>query len=98
MPRFAISREVTTDQAVDALRAQLGERYRVEPRGGDRFFVTTNTLSRCTLAVEHGPGKTELVVHPFGLFVLLMINWVGITRAVSRAAQRAASELSNGPS
>ena len=87
MPSTTIHREVTSQQAADALQAQLGSGYRVTRKGNDSLTVKHGSLSWATVRL-HWPGdSTAFRVHGGGLIVGRLVNEFGIARMVTGALE-----------
>jgi hypothetical protein len=87
MPSATIPRAITTQEAAEALRQQLGSGYKITPHSGG---------SQDKLSVSHGAAfagvrlartedATTFHVHGRGLIVGLIVNELGIARTVTAA-------------
>ncbi|HTW10796.1 MAG TPA: hypothetical protein VME46_25075 [Acidimicrobiales bacterium] len=89
MPSVTVDRPVTLDQATEALRAQLDNRYTVTPRGGGRreTIGVKHALELANVRLVHDGGSTTFRVRGGGLIINRVVNELGIARKV-RAALR----------
>lgn len=91
MPSVTVQREdVTSDEAMDALRTQLGDHYTLtrSGRSGDVFTVKTSTLSYAHVHVHREPGATKFRVSGGGIIIGRIINEFGIARRVAVAIKQ----------
>src|ERR1700761_5683420 len=87
MPSATIPRQITAEQAADALRGQLGDGYKITPAGEDGLTVKHGALSFATVHVgqDQDGTATTFHVHGGGLIVTRLINELGIARTVTEA-------------
>jgi hypothetical protein len=87
MPSATIPKQVTQEQAVDALREQLGSGYKITPQGTDSLTVKHGALSFATvhLGQDDDGTATTFNVHGGGLIVTRLVNEFGIARTVTEA-------------
>jgi hypothetical protein len=86
MPSATIPRAITTQQAADALREQLGGGYTITPRGSGSLAVKhVGTLAFATVRVGRDGDATTFRVHGSGLIVNRIVNEFGIARKVTGA-------------
>jgi len=84
LPTTAIHREVTPQQAVAALRAQLGSAYAVTRRGQDSLTVKHGSLTSATVRMQWTEDATAFRVHGGGL-ISRAANELGLARTVTGA-------------
>jgi hypothetical protein len=89
MPHVTIDRpNVTVDEAAEALRKQLGDRYEVTVDGsGHSLKVSTGTLSYANVHKKDASGTTGFSVHGGGIVIGRIINELTLARKVSAALQ-----------
>ena len=87
MPSITIQKEVTSQQAADALRAQLGGGYQVTRKGNDSLRVKHGTLTFATVRMQWAGDTTAFRVHGGGLIIGRAINEFGIARRVTGALE-----------
>ena len=85
MPSTTIHRQVSSQQAADALQAQLGNGYRVTRKGNDSLSVKHGSLSWATVRMHWTSDSTAFRVHGGGLIVGRIVNEFGIARTVTGA-------------
>jgi hypothetical protein len=85
MPSATIPRTITTEQAVDALKGQLGSGYKITPHGTGSLTVKHGGLSFATVRVHRDGNATMFRVHGGGLIVGRIVNELGIARTVTEA-------------
>jgi hypothetical protein len=85
MPSTTIQREITSQQAADALQAQLGSGYQVIRKGNDSLTVKHGSLSFATVHLNRDGNATTFRVHGGGLIVGRVVNEFGIARTVTGA-------------
>jgi hypothetical protein len=85
MASATISRKITPEQAVGALREQLGGSYKVTQRGRDSLTVRHGSLAFATVHVGRNGTATTFRVHGGGLIVGRIVNELGIARTVTAA-------------
>jgi len=84
MPSATIPRAITSQQAADALRQQLGSRYKVTPRSPDKLTVS-HGLADASVHLAHNGNATAFHVHGGGLIIGRIVNEFGIARTVNAA-------------
>jgi hypothetical protein len=85
VPSVTVQREnVTSDEAMEALRTELGDHYTLTKSGGsgDVFKVKTSTRAYATVHVHQEPGATKFRVSGGGIIIGRIINEFGIARRV----------------
>ena len=86
MPSATIPRAITPQQAADALKAQLGDRYTVTPRGDKSLAVKhAGTLAFATVHLNRDGNGTTFRVHGSGLIINRIVNEFGLARTVTEA-------------
>jgi hypothetical protein len=85
MASTTIHREVTSQQAADALQAQLGSGYRVTRRGNYLLSVKHGGLAFATVRMHRAGDATAFRVHGNGLIINRIVNEFGIARTVTEA-------------
>jgi hypothetical protein len=84
--------EVTTEQTVNALQAQLGDKYQVFAKDNPNrevLSVKQSTLSFASVHVVREDGVTKYHVHGGGLLIGRLVNELGIARKVADAIKSA---------
>lgn len=92
MPTTTINRaDVSRDEAMEAVRQQLDDRYTVTPVDGsdDVFRVKTGTLTEAKVHMRQQDGATQFHVHGTGIIIGRIINELGIARHVATAIREA---------
>jgi signal-transduction protein with cAMP-binding, CBS, and nucleotidyltransferase domain len=87
--------DITTDDAVSALQAQLGSKYTVSAKdSGTRqvLSVKQSALAFASVHMVQEDGVTKFHVHGGGLIIGRIVNELSIARKVA-AAIKAAPEL-----
>jgi len=87
MPGTTIQREVTPQQAADALQAQLGTSYEVTRRGNDSLTVKHGSLGSAKVRMRRAGDATAFRVHGGGLIINRVVNEFGIARTVTGALE-----------
>jgi len=87
MPSTTIQRQVTPEQAADALKAQLGTGYAVTRKGNDSLTVKHGTLTWANVRMHWAGGTTDFHVHGGGLIVGRLVNEFGIAKTVTGALE-----------
>jgi len=87
MPGTTIHKEVTSQQATDALQAELGRGYQVTQRGSDSLTVRHGPLAYATVRMHWADGSTAFRVHGGGLIIGRAVNEFGIARRVAGALE-----------
>jgi hypothetical protein len=85
MPSATIPRAVTQQDAAEALRQQLGSRYKVTPHSRDKLTVSHGGLAFATVHLAPDGNATTFHVHGGGLIVGRLVNEFGIARTVTAA-------------
>jgi hypothetical protein len=93
MPHVTIARpNVTTEEAADALRKELGDRYEVKvDDSGNSLKVSTSTLAYANVHKKDESGKTGFSVHGGGIVIGRIINELTLARKVAGALQKGLS-------
>jgi hypothetical protein len=84
MPSATIPRTITPQEAAEALRQQLGSRYKVTPHSRDKLTVS-HGLAFASVHLAPDGNATAFHVHGGGLIVARIINEFGIARTVTEA-------------
>lgn len=87
MPSTTIPGAITSQQAADALRQQLGDDYKVSARGNDSLTVHHGLLAFATVRLRQDGNATTFHVHGSGLIINRVINEFGIARTVTSAVK-----------
>jgi len=100
MPSATIPRQVTPEQAADALREQLGDSYKNTPQGEDGLTVKHGVLSFATvlLGQDEDGTATTFHVHGGGLIITRLVNELGIARTVTEAIKESLGSAPSSPS
>ena len=88
MPSATIPRAITSDEAAEALRQQLGSGYKVTPHSGgsrDKLTVSHGGLAFASVHLARNENATTFHVHGGGLIVGRIVNEFGIARTVTGA-------------
>jgi len=85
MPSATIPKQITPEQAADALREQLGDGYKITPQGNDGLTVKHGALSFATVRLDQEGTNTTFQVHGGGLIITRLVNELGIARTVTEA-------------
>jgi len=85
MPSAAIPTAVTRQDAAEALRRQLGSRYKITPHSRDKLTVSHGGVAFATVHLVPDGNATTFRVHGGGLFIGRIINEFGIARTVTGA-------------
>jgi hypothetical protein len=87
MPTVTVTRaDVPRDEAMEAVRQQLGSDYKVKPGGHDGVFsVDRGTLSGAKVHIKPNGESTEFHVHGTGIIIGRIVNEFGIARKVASA-------------
>jgi len=88
MPSATITRAITPQEAAEALRQQLGSRYKVTPHSGgsrDKLTVSRGGLALASVHLTRNEDATTFHVHGGGLIVGRIVNELGIARTVTTA-------------
>ena len=87
MPTATIARaEVSRDEAMEAVRQELGPDFKVKPGSKDEVFaVERGTLSGAKVHIKPDGGSTQFHVHGTGIIIGRIINEFGIARRVASA-------------
>ncbi len=90
MPTATIARpDVSRDEAMDAVRQELGSEFKVKPGSHDEVFsVEKGTLSGAKVHIKHDDGSTQFHVHGTGIIIGRIVNEFGIARRVSAAISK----------
>jgi hypothetical protein len=85
MPTATIPRAITTDEAANALKEELGTGYKITPHGANSLTVKHGGLAFATVRVGRDGNATTFRVHGGGLIVGRIVNEFGIGRTVTAA-------------
>lgn len=88
MPSTRVNRAVTMDEAVDALRQQLGSQYTLTPHAtGSRETIRVQRagVAFCTVHVDRDGQSTTFRVRGGGVLLGRLVNELLIARTVSKA-------------
>jgi hypothetical protein len=85
MPTATISRNITSDQAADALQQRLGDGYKVTRHGSGSLSVHHGPLAFASVRLGQDGAATTFHVHGGGLIIGRIINEFGIARTVTEA-------------
>ena len=90
MPTVTVARaDVGRDEAIEAVRQQLGGTYTVKPGNRDDVFsVARGAMTGAKVHIKRHDGATEFHVHGTGLIIGRLINELGIARRVATAINR----------
>jgi hypothetical protein len=87
MPTVTVARaDVGRDEAIQAVRQQLGNSYTVKPgNSGEVFSVAKGAMSGAKVHIKQRNGTTQFHVHGTGLIIGRVINELSIARRVASA-------------
>jgi hypothetical protein len=87
MSSITVDRTVSLEEATNALRSELGDRYQLKPtRKGDKETIrVSHALETATVHLVPKGGATTFKVHGGGLIVNRIINELSLSRKVCRA-------------
>jgi hypothetical protein len=87
MPTTTIARpNVSRDEAMEAVRQELGPDFKVKPGSHDDVFsVERGTLSGAKVHLKPDGGSTQFHVHGTGIIIGRIVNELGIARRVASA-------------
>jgi hypothetical protein len=88
MPSATIPRTISQQETAEALRQQLGNRYKVTPHSGgsrDKLTVSHGGLASASVRLARNENATTFHVHGGGLIVGRIVNELGIARTVTQA-------------
>lgn len=90
MPHVTIARpNVTVEEAAEALRKELGDRYDVKADGsGKSLKVSTSTLAYANVHRKDESGATGFSVHGGGIVIGRIINELTLARKVAGALEK----------
>jgi hypothetical protein len=91
MPTVTVSRpDVSRDEAMEAVRQELGSDFKVKPGHSDEVFsVERGTLSGAKVHIKPDGGSTQFHVHGTGIIIGRIVNEFGIARRVASAISKA---------
>jgi hypothetical protein len=91
MPTVTVARDdVPRDEAIQAVRQELGQGYVVEPASHDNVFsVKKGTMSGAKVHIKQHEGATEFHVHGTGFIIGRLINELTIARRVAASLGKA---------
>jgi len=84
-----VERQVSLDQAMEALRQQFGDRYRLTPshRGAHDAIRVGHGMEMATVHIDRSSEKTTFKVHGGGLIAGRLINEFGLARRLRSTLQ-----------
>jgi hypothetical protein len=87
MPTVTVARpDVSREEAMEAVRQQLGSEYKVTPDSRDGVFsVQRGTLTGAKVHIKPDAGSTQFHVHGTGIIIGRIINELVIARQVASA-------------
>jgi hypothetical protein len=87
MPTTTIARpNISRDEAMEAVRQELGSDFKVKPGSHDEVFsVERGTLSGAKVHIKSDGGSTQFHVHGTGIIIGRIVNELGIARRVASA-------------
>jgi len=88
MPSATIPKAITTQEAAEALRQQLGSGYKVTPHSGgsqNKLTVSHGGVAFASVHLAQNENATTFHVHGGGLIVGRIINELGIARTITAA-------------
>jgi hypothetical protein len=88
MPHVTVDRpDVSIEEAAEALRKELGDRYKVTVDGSSagRLKVSTSTLAYANVHKKDESGATGFSVHGGGIVIGRIINELTLARKVAGA-------------
>ena len=89
MATVHIERQVSLDQAMEALRQQFGDRYRLTAsHGGSHDAIrVAHGMEMATVRIDRSSETTTFKVHGGGLIVGRVINELGLARRLRSTLQ-----------
>ena len=99
MPTVTIDRSVTIEDAAEALRQELGNRYDVATHGvgnQESLKVRQSTASVANVHLDQTSGTTTFRVHGGGFVISRLINELGIAKKVAAALEEAFKPVTSG--
>ncbi len=89
MPTVTVKGEVSAEQAMEALRNNMGVRYKFAAgRGSGPFTVKSSPLTYATVRTQRQGDSTVFSVHGGGLIITRLVNELGIARQVAQALSK----------
>lgn len=87
MPTVSVARaDLTRDQAMEAVRQQLGAGFTVKAGGSPEVFsVQRGTLTGAKVHIKSEAGSTQFHVHGTGIIIGRIVNELTIARRVAAA-------------
>jgi len=85
MPSATIPRAITSQEAAEALRQQLGSGYKVTPHSQDKLTVSHGGVAFASVHLARNGNATAFHVHGGGLILGRIVNEFGIARKVNAA-------------
>lgn len=88
MPTVTVPKTgITKEAAAAALQAQLGDRFTVTPKDGDRqvLSVKESTMSFASVRLEPTADGTRFHVHGGGFLIGRLVNELSIARKIAAA-------------
>jgi hypothetical protein len=92
MPTVTIDRSVTIQDAADALRQKLGDRYEITTHGqgaSEALKIKQSAAALATVHLDQEGNTTTFHIHGGGLVISRMINEFGIAKRVAAAVEEA---------
>jgi hypothetical protein len=91
VPTVTVARAgVSRDEAVEAVRRELGNDYTVRPGSHDDVFsVNKGSMSGAKVHIKQHEGATQFHVHGTGFIIGRAVNELGIARRVASAIANA---------
>jgi hypothetical protein len=90
MPTVTVTRaDVPREEAMEAVRQELGSEWKVKPGGGDGVFsVEKGTLTGAKVHIKANGGTTQFHVHGTGIIIGRIINELTVARKVAAAISK----------
>jgi hypothetical protein len=92
MPTVTIQRSVTVQDAAEALKQNLGDRYEIPTHGQgaqEALKVKQSAAALATVHLDQDGNTTTFHIHGGGLVISRMINEFGIAKRVAAAIEDA---------
>ena len=96
MPSAMIPRTITQQETAEALRQQLGSRYKVTPHSRDKLTVS-HGLAFASVHLAPDGNATAFHVHGGGLIIARIVNELGIARTVTAAIKESLGSAQANP-
>lgn len=90
MPTVTVSRaDVPRDEAMQAVRQELGSEFKVEPGTHENVFsVNKGVMTGAKVHIKQAQGTTQFHVHGTGIIIGRIVNELGIARRVASALEK----------